>query len=124
LIASPAARRIVVVAAVFFGLLTLVVADRVASALVPTSVSALCFLVAIAGGTGGRVRQFAGSVLGCALFAVSLVYLWAEVTGGPWISARRSEPSVLNAVAFFAVFGLPGLAYMVMARFGLRRSAR
>lgn len=76
-------------------------------------ISVVCF-------TQGRIRQFVGSLVGCALFVLSLAYLYAELTGGPWFSGSRTESSVKNALAFVLVFGVPGIAYTVKARFGLK----
>jgi hypothetical protein len=77
-----------------------------------------CLFISVACFTSGRVRQFVGSLIGCALLVLSGWYLYAELTGGPFFSVRRSEPSVVNAVAFFVAFGIPGITYAIKARFG------
>ncbi len=82
---------------------------------------AFCLSITVACFTTGRVRQFAGSVIGSAVLVVAVAYLVAEVKGGVVWSGRRSEPSVLNAVLFLLAFGIPGGGYAYKARFGWRR---
>ncbi len=80
-----------------------------------------CSFIALACVTWGRVRQFIGSCIGVIVFGAACWYLISELSGGVLISGRRSEPSVLNAIVFMVVFGMPGLAYTIAARFGFRK---
>ena len=49
-------------------------------------------------------------------------YLYSQLTGGPFFSGRRSEPSLVNAWFFFVAFGIPGAAYALKTKFGLGRN--
>lgn len=80
-------------------------------------------LIALACFTWGRVRQFTGSCIGIILFGIACWYLITELSGGVFISDRRSEPSVWNAILFMGAFGIPGLSYTFLARFGFRKHA-
>jgi hypothetical protein len=82
-----------------------------------------CLLISIACFTSGRVRQFIGSLIGCAIFAVGVAYLVAELFGGPLWSGRRSSPFVFNAVMYLLFIGIPGVVYAYKARFGFRKGA-
>jgi hypothetical protein len=82
---------------------------------------AVCFTIALACVTRGRLRQFFGSLIGSAMFVAGLWYLVSELTDGALWSGSRSEPSAFNAVLYLIFIGLPGAAYVWKARFGLRR---
>ena len=84
--------------------------------------SFFCAAIGLVCITSGRVRQFFGSFVGVTLFAAGIWYLFTEVTGGPVLSESRSEPSVVNALFFLAVFGVPGLLYAFSAKFGIRKT--
>lgn len=118
---SPGARMALGFVSGLFGVVMLLIAPPTDAAIYFYSFGALCLVITIACITTGRLRQFVGSVVGCALFGLSLVYLVAEVTGGVDWSGRRSEPSVFNALLFFFFIGLPGVTYAYKARFGFRR---
>jgi hypothetical protein len=45
----------------------------------------------------------------------------SEVATGVFWSDRQSEPSVVNALMSFSIFGLPGATYAYKARFGFRK---
>lgn len=107
-----------------FGIVMLSIAPPTDAAIYFYLFGALCLVIAIACITTGRLRQFIGSVIGCALFGMSLVYLVAEVAGGVDWSGRRSEPSVFNALLFLFFIGLPGAAYAYKVRFGFRKQPR
>ena len=77
------------------------------------SVSAACFLK-------GRARQFFGSIVGLLIFLVSIVYVADQLAYGELIS-DRTEPSLINALAFMFCFGVPGIGYVYKARFGFAR---
>lgn len=74
-------------------------------------VALICLLLCIACVGKTRVRQLLGSCVGMVLFAASLCYGYA----------RLGQPAFFNALVFFVVFGLPGVAYAVRARFGFWR---
>jgi drug/metabolite transporter (DMT)-like permease len=82
---------------------------------------ALCFVVALACFTYGRVRQFLGSIIGSAMFVAGVFYLADEIFDGKLLSGSRAEPSVLNAILYLALIGLPGGAYVLKARFGFAK---
>lgn len=77
-----------------------------------------CMLITVACITKGRARQFVGSLIGSALFILSLSYLGYELLVGEFFSPSRAEPSVKNAVLFLLAFGIPGITYAARARFG------
>ena len=70
--------------------------------------------------TRGKVRQFFGSIIGCVLAIISCLCLFSQLAEGPALYNGRSEPSVINAIAFFVAFGVPGISYALKAKFGLR----
>jgi hypothetical protein len=73
-------------------------------------VALICLLLCIACIGDTRVRTLLGSCVGTVLFAGSLWYGFA----------RFGQPAFFNALVVFVVFGLPGLAYAVSARFGFQ----
>jgi hypothetical protein len=105
----------------FFGVLMFIITPGSPSPASLAMFGMFCVFIALACATRGRVRQFFGSVIGCAVFGSAVWYLWVEGVGGPVFSGRRSDPSLLNAVLFFLCFGLPSAAYVVSARFGFAR---
>jgi hypothetical protein len=80
-----------------------------------------CFFIAAASVLKGRAAQFCGSVVGSCVFVSGLLYLGYELLSGPVVSGSRSESSVINALRFLMVFGVPGLLYTARARFGFGR---
>ena len=117
---SPVARYILALFAGLFGVVMLLIAPPTDKAIFFYLFGVFCLLIAIASITKGRVRQFVGSLVGVALFILSLWYLYAEISGGVFISSRRSEPSVVHAVMFLILFGLPGIAYAIKVKFGAK----
>jgi len=118
---SPVARILLGAVSALFGLIMLATASGTADPFFATMIGAFCFAIALACVTWGRVRQFVGSLIGTALFILSLVYLWSQVTGGTLLWGNRSEPSILTAVLFVVFLGVPGISYAASARFGLRK---
>lgn len=106
-----------------FGVTMILVAPSTDKAIYFYLFGVFCLLISVACITSGRIRQFIASLIGCALFLVSLVYVYAELTGGARFSGSRSEPSVAHAMLFLVVFGIPGLAYAVWVRFGFKRQS-
>jgi hypothetical protein len=82
----------------------------------------LCAVIALACTFRGRVRQFFGSSIGIAVFALAIWYLWSEVKAGSFVSRKPGDPSLLEAILFWFAFGLPGVGYAIKTRFGFRRS--
>jgi len=118
---SPFARILLGTVSAILGLIMVGTASGTADPFFATMIGAFCFAVTLTCATWGRVRQFAGSLIGTALFGLSLVYLWSQMTGGPLFWGSRSEPSILTAVLFVIFLGVPGIAYAATARFGLRK---
>ena len=79
---------------------------------------AFCNLIALTCVTRGRGRKFVGSVIGLALFLVSLGYVYSQIAAGPIDSGSTALPSVINSLLFFIAFGIPGITYTLKARFG------
>jgi len=121
---SPAARVILGVVAGLFGAVMILAVPPTDKAIVFYAFAGFCFLIALACATSGRVRRFVGSAIGLILFLVSGGYLLTELLSGPLFSARRSEPSVMNALLAFAAFGVPGIAYAFSAKFGFSKGSR
>jgi len=103
-----------------FGLMMILIAPPTDKAVLFYGLGIFFLLISLACFTRGRARQFVGSLVGCVLFVLSLAYLYAELTGGPWFSGSRAEPSVKNAIVFLVLFGVPGIAYTLKARFGMK----
>jgi hypothetical protein len=82
----------------------------------------LCAVIALACIFRGRVRQFFGSIVGVAVFALAIWYLWSEAKTASFVSHRPGDSSLLQAILFAFALGLPGLGYAVKTRFGFRRS--
>ena len=68
-----------------------------------------------------RLKDFLGSCVGVAAFVAGLWYLAGQLDSGEVYSGSRSRPSIINAVLFLVVFGLPGLLFALKTRFGFRR---
>src|SRR5262245_34588341 len=71
----------------------------------------LCVVVVLGCVLPGRARHFFGSIVGVLLFAAAIGYLALEALRGTFWPATPGEPSVLMALVFLAVVGLPGLIY-------------
>jgi hypothetical protein len=81
-----------------------------------------CILIAAAAVLKGRAAQFCGSAVGACVFLSALWYLAHELLSGPIVASSAGEPSVVKAGLFLAVFGVPGLLYVLKARFGFGKS--
>jgi len=119
---SPVARLLLGFVSALFGSVIILLAATSDKSVASFGFGIFCLLITVTCITRGRIRQFVGGVIGCALFALSAWYLYSEITGGPFLSGRRSEPSVVNAIFAFVAFGLPGIAYAIKTRFGLGQS--
>ncbi len=76
-----------------------------------------CLGISFACMTRGRLRQLFGRLIGAMIFVVSLWYLYSMLDTGILTSGSRSQPSLMNAIIFFVVAGLPGLWYAIFAKF-------
>lgn len=83
---------------------------------------AFCLLIAAAAVLRGRAAKFCGSLIGGCVFLIALVYLGHELMKGPILSGSFRQPSMVNAVLFLLIFGVPGLLYAIKARFGFGKS--
>lgn len=79
---------------------------------------AFCFFIAAACVLKGRAAAFCGSLVGSCVFLAALFYLVHAWQSEPLSSGGRSQPSILNALMFLVVFGIPGLLYAWRAKFG------
>ena len=91
------------------GLVMVAVAPPKSPAFYLIAVTCLLLCIACIGNT--RIRQFLGSCIGAVLFAASMWYGYT----------RFGQAAFFNALVLFVTFGLPGLAYVVSARFGFLR---
>ncbi len=62
--------------------------------------------------------KFLFSLLGASLFAVGVWYLYSTLTAWGGEPGSQDGQSILYAVGFLAVLGLPGLVYALKSRFG------
>lgn len=109
------------VLATLFGITMVLIAPPTDKAIFFYAFGIFCLLIALGCFTKGRVRQFIGSVVGCAVFGLGVWYLVIELSRGIYWPGARSEPSVWNACLYLVFIGIPGAAYAYRARFGLRR---
>jgi uncharacterized membrane protein len=109
--------------AVLLGAMMIFIAPEDENRLVFYGFGAFCISIGITCFTSGRVRAFFGSVVGMCVVVAGLSYLGWELASGPLVSSSRSTPSVLNAVLFNLVFGIPAATYVWRARFGIRADA-
>jgi len=109
--------------AILLGLLMALIAPDDSARLFFYAFAAFCFLIGLVCFTQGRTRQFCGSVIALCLFAAGVWYLIAQLQAGTVVSGSRSQPSVLNAIVFNVVFGLPAVVYIWRVRFGFARVA-
>lgn len=118
---SPAARWTLGGISTLFGALTLLSSPQPMSLEVNGSklLAIFCFFIAAACFTKGRKRQFVGSCIAACIVAVTGWYIAEQVNEGPIHSGERTEPSIINAVLCFGVFGMPALVYLFKARFGV-----
>lgn len=114
---SPVAKFLLGAVSALFGLIMMAMASGTEDPFFATMIGVFCFTITLACVTWGRVRQFVGSIIGTALFCLTLVYLWSQIASEPLFFGSRNEPSILNAVLFIIFFGVPGITYAVTARF-------
>lgn len=116
---SPFARILLGSVSGLFGLVMIVIAPPTDKQVYFYLFGGFCLAICFACVFKGRLRQFLGSLIGLGLVFLSGWYLVSQIMeGGPLFSAR-SEQSIYNAILFSIFFGIPGLTYMLKARFGL-----
>mgnify|MGYP001819096906 CR=1 FL=1 len=115
---SPFARSVIAVFSALFGLIMIFTAPPTEKAIYFFAFGVFCFLVTFASVTKGKARQFVGRIIGCVLFALSVWYMYTQLTTGPGISGSRSQPSIVNSISFFIAFGIPGIGYAIRTKFG------
>jgi len=122
---SLGARIVLALFAALFGVVMIAIAspETGSKAVFFYGFGALCLAIAVVCVVRGRVRQFIGSVIGLCILVAGVWYLATQLHAGPLVSGSRSQPSVLNAVLFNVVFGLPSIAYIWRTRFGFARVA-
>lgn len=118
---SPTARYILAFFSALFGVIMVMGAQLVDRPAFYYLFATYCFLIAVTCLVKGRLRQFLGSCIGLSLFVIACAYVVNEAVIGQLVSTDRATPSVLNAIGFASVFGIPGLVYVWKVRFGLRK---
>ncbi len=119
---SPIARGILGLGSGLMGVIMIGVRPGTEKDVLFFAMGAFFLAIAVACFTRGRVRQFFGSFIGLSLFGLSLAYLYWGFTSHAALESNRSTPSLLNSVLFLVAFGIPGIRYVVRARFGIRRA--
>lgn len=115
---SPFARFFLSLVAGLFGFMMISIAPPTEHQLPYYVFGGFCLLISLCCITTGRVRQFAGCIIGCVLFISSFFYIYSQlVSDGPFFSAR-SDQSLFNSFLFLVCFGLPGITYVVKTKFG------
>jgi len=109
--------------AILLGLLMALIAPDGSARFFFYAFAAFCALIGLVCFTQGRTRQFCGSVIGVCVIGTGIWYLTTQLLAGPVVSGSRAQPSVLNAVLFNVVFGLPSVFYVWRTRFGFARVA-
>ncbi len=120
---SLTARIILGTFAALFGVVMVLTAPPTDKAIYFYLSGGFCGLIAIACATSGRVRQFAGSCIGAALFLLSGWYVTTELISRNYLSPGPGAPSLLKSLLFFAAIGIPGITYAWKTGFGFRRAA-
>lgn len=116
---SPFARIFLGLVAGLFGFMMISIAPPTDNQLPYYMIGGFCLLISLCCITTGRVRQFAGSIIGCVLFISSLFYIYSQLGSDSPLFSARSDQSLFNSFLFLVCFGLPGITYVVKAKFGL-----
>lgn len=114
-------RLLLACVAALFGVMMVVIAPPTDKAVFFYAFGAFCLAIASACVTRGRVAEFFGSVIGVSVMSLGAWYVFSMFAEGPILSGSRSQPSLLNALFFAIVFGVPIATYVWRARFGFRR---
>lgn len=118
---SPFSRALLGSVSGLFGLMSIFVAPPDAKQVYFYLFGGFCLAISLACAFKGRVRQFLGSLIGLALAILSIWYLASQLLDGGPLFAARSEQSIFNAIMFSLLFGVPGITYVVKAKFGIAK---
>ena len=114
---SPFSRIMLGLVSGLFGVVMLIIAPGMSKPLAIYAFGAFCIVIALMCIFTGKVRNYLGRVIGAIVFLISVFFFVNEVMDGKFISFRKSEPSVLNAVFFFFAFGFPGIWFAIKGKF-------
>jgi len=118
---SPFSRAILGLFSGLFGAVMVLIAPPTDKQIFFYLFGGFCLTVCLACIFTGRLRQFIGSSIGVSVFFIAGWYLFSQIISGEFISGSRSQPSIINAVFFFILFGLPGISYAAKAKFGFAK---
>lgn len=79
---------------------------------------AFCFAIALVCFLRGRAASFVGGLIATGIVCTGLAYLVSELIHGTIFTSRRSDSSIVNAVLFLIMFGLPAAKYVLATKFG------
>jgi hypothetical protein len=113
-------RWLLALVAGLFGVVMILIAPSMDAKPFIYTFGAFCLLISVACVAPRRIGQFAGSLVGVVVFFLALIYLLASLGLGPFAGGQE-DPSLIDAAMFLVVFGLPGLAFALRARFGFGR---
>lgn len=113
---SPGARYTIGAVSAFFSVYMVFMAGEAQAPIVALAFAAFCAVLATACFTTGKVRNLACRTMGGVIFAVSIFYLITQLFEGE-VVAGKSHPSILNAIGFLVVFGIPGICYAIRGKF-------
>jgi hypothetical protein len=119
---SFGARAILGIFAAIFGIIMAAAAPNGDKAPFFYGFAALCFAISIACVAKGRVAQFCGGVIATGILSGGTLYLVSMLLHGDFVTGRRSDQSVVNALRFLGCFGLPSAIYIWRTRFGFASS--
>ena len=117
---SPFARWSIAFFAALFGIGMILMSSSSGHQLGFIVMGAFCILIALACVTTGDFQQFVGSIIGLSIFIIGILYLYSQVTSGAKIYTGRTEPSVVLSILYIIFIGLPGIRYVIKARFGFK----
>ncbi len=115
---SPFSRILLGLVSGIVGVMMILIAPPTDKQIFFYMIGGFCLTISLACIFKGRVRQFLGSLIGLCLLVLAIWYLVSQITGGSPLFGAKSEQTIYNAILFCIFFGLPGLAYMIKARFG------
>ena len=104
-----------------FGIVMIIIAPPTDKAIFYYAFGVFCLSITLVTITKGRLREFFASLIGSTVFAIACWYIYSEMTTGQFISGRRSGPSIINSILLLIVFGLPGIYYVIKAKFGFHK---
>ena len=117
---SLVARLLIAILTGIFGLMMLAFASQADpdKAWMSCLFGIFCFAIALVCFLRGRAASFVGGLIATGIVGAGLAYLVSELIHGPIFAGRRGDTSIINAVLFLVVFGLPALKYVLATRFG------